>query len=104
MTKSGTITLELAVMGVPQVVAHRVHPLTHQLGRMLVQGIDHIAMPNILAKKQVIPEYIQVLDPQILAQSILSLPSTQSVDLNALGPSGASDRAAAQVWARMEAS
>ena len=103
LTKSGTITLELAVMGIPQVVAHQVHPLTHRLGRMLVQGIDHIAMPNILAKKQVVPEYIQVLDPDVLAQAILRLPVTQTVDLRALGPSGASDRAAAQVWTAMGA-
>ena len=104
LTKSGTITLELAVMGVPQVVAHRVNPLTHGLGRMLIQGIDHIAMPNILARKQVVPEYIQVLDPEVLAQALLDLPSAQSVDLRALGPSGASERAAAQVWTAMEAS
>ena len=104
LTKSGTITLELAVMGVPQVVAHRVHPLTHRLGRMLVQGIDYIAMPNILAKQPVVPEYIQVLDPEVLSQAILSLPTTQAVDLQALGPGGASKRAAARVWTAMEAS
>ena len=75
LTKSGTITLELAVMGVPQVVAHRVHPLTHSLGRMLVQGIDYIAMPNILAKQSVVPEYIQVLDPEALSRHP-SLPTT----------------------------
>ena len=104
LTKSGTITLELAVMGVPQVVAHRVHPLTHSLGRMLVQGVDYIAMPNILAKQSVVPEYIQVLDPEVLSQAILSLPTTQAVDLQALGPGGASERAAARVWTAMEAS
>lgn len=104
LTKSGTITLELAVMGVPQVVAHRVHPLTHSLGRMIVQGIDHIAMPNILAKKPVVPEFIQLLNPEILAEAVLGLPSTQPVDLQALGSGGASGRAAACVWTAMEAS
>ncbi len=98
LTKSGTITLELAVMGVPQVVAHRVHPMTYGLGRLLVRGIDHIAMPNILANKQVVPEFIQTLEPQRLASELLALPATQPVDLSALGVPGASDRAAAAVW------
>ncbi len=104
LTKSGTITLELAVMGVPQVVAHRVHPVTHRLGRLLVQGIDHIAMPNILAKQPVVPEFIQTLDPEVLSGALLSLPDRQAVDLTALGPSGASVRAATQVWTAMGAS
>ena len=89
--------------GVPQVVAHRVHQLTHRLGRCCVQGIDYIAMPNILAKQPVALEYIQVLDPEVLSQAILSLPTTQAVDLQALGL--VSERAAAaRVWTAMEAS
>jgi lipid-A-disaccharide synthase len=97
LTKSGTITLELAVMGIPQVVAHRVHPITYGLGRHLVQGIRHIAMPNILAGKEVVPEFIQTLDPVALADAILGLPEAQDIDLSALGTPGAINRTANHV-------
>jgi len=94
LTKAGTVTLELAVMGIPQVVAHRVHPLTYALGRMLVRGIRHIAMPNILAKATCVPEYLQQLDADVLAAAVLELPAQQPVPLDALGTSGAAIRAA----------
>ena len=103
LTKSGTITLELAVMGVPQVVAHRVHPVTHWLGRKLVQGIEHIAMPNILSQSAVVPEYIQDLNPMELATALLKLPEHQAIDLRPLGEPGAIQRAANAVWTKLEA-
>ena len=97
LTKSGTITLELAVMGIPQVVAHRVHPLTYGIGKQCVRGISHIAMPNILSRKEVVPEFIQDLNPAVLAAAVLSLPSHQTVDLRSLGAAGAIDRTADHV-------
>ena len=94
LTKSGTITLELAVMGVPMVVAHAVHPLTYGLGRMLISGVQHIALPNILAGAAVVPERVQHLDPAELCRLLLDCPPTQAVDLRPLGAPGASRRAA----------
>ena len=102
LTKSGTITLELAVMGIPQVVAHRVHPLTYGVGRQLIRGIQHIAMPNILSGEEVVPEFIQELNASTLAEAVLSVPTTQPVDLSALGTPGAIERTAEHVlkWMR----
>ena len=100
LTKSGTITLELAVMGIPQVVAHRVHPLTYWVGRMVVTGVRHIALPNILADREVVPEFVQRFTPQQLAQTLCSLPVHQPVDLTALGGAGASGRAAEAILSR----
>jgi lipid-A-disaccharide synthase len=97
LTKSGTVTLELAVMGVPQVVAHRVHPMTHWLGQRLVHGIRHIAMPNILSGTEVIPEFVQDLKPAVLAATLMGLPDHQAIDLSALGEAGVVDRTADQV-------
>ncbi len=97
LSKSGTVTLELAAMGVPQVVAHRVHPLTHAVGSCLVTGVKHIALPNILAGAEVVPEYRQSLDPDALCAALLALPDPQPVPLSALGPPGASERAAALI-------
>ncbi len=103
LTKAGTVTLELAVMGVPQVVAHRVHPLTYSLGRLLVRGIRHIAMPNILADRACVPEFVQQLKPAVLADAVLSLPEQQPVPLEALGEPGGSARAATAVAAAVGA-
>jgi lipid-A-disaccharide synthase len=97
LCKAGTVTLELAVMGIPMVVAHRVHPVTHALGRTLVRGIGHIAMPNILAKQTVVPEFVQDVVPDTLAEAVLALPEHQPVDLDELGPPGAAARAAEAV-------
>ena len=94
LTKSGTVTLELALMGVPMVVAHRVHPLTYILGRALVRGVRHIALPNVLAGREVVPERVQRFTPGGLAEDLLALPQSQPVDLSALGGSGAVERAA----------
>jgi lipid A disaccharide synthetase len=97
LTKSGTVTLELAVMGVPQVVAHQVHFVTYAIGRQLVKGVEHVAMPNVLAKREVVPEFVQKLDPEKLAAALLILPEVQPVDLTALGEKGAAGRAAAAI-------
>lgn len=97
LCKSGTVTLELALMGVPMVVAHRVHPLTYWVGRLVVRGISHIALPNILAGEEVVPEFVQGFHAEQLAQAVLTLPQSQPTNLSALGPSGASQRAAAAV-------
>jgi lipid-A-disaccharide synthase len=94
LTKSGTVTLELAVMGVPQVVAHQVHFVTYAIGRQLVKGVEHVAMPNVLARHEVVPEFVQDLDPEKLAAALLGLPDVQPVDLTALGEKGAAHRAA----------
>ena len=59
LTASGTATLEAALLGCPMVVAYRVSPVTYALARMLVRGVHFIAMPNILAGRQIVPELIQ---------------------------------------------
>jgi lipid-A-disaccharide synthase len=59
LTASGTATLETALLGCPMVVAYKMSPLTYALARVLVRGVDHIAMPNILAGRELVPELIQ---------------------------------------------
>ena len=59
LTASGTATLESALLGCPMVVAYRMSLLTYAMARVLVRGVDHIAMPNILAGRQIVPELIQ---------------------------------------------
>ena len=92
LTKSGTVTLELALMGVPMVVAHRLHPLTHAIARRRINAIPFIALPNILSGRNAVPEYRQDLDPEILCQALLSAGKTDT-DLSAAGSGGAVENA-----------
>lgn len=58
LAKSGTITLQLALAGVPFVVGHRVGPLTYRIARRLVD-VDHVALANLVAGRRVVTELIQ---------------------------------------------
>jgi lipid-A-disaccharide synthase len=58
MVTSGTATLEVALMGVPQVIAYRTSALTFAIAKRLVR-IRHIGLPNIIAGEEIVPECIQ---------------------------------------------
>jgi lipid-A-disaccharide synthase len=73
LTKSGTITLQLALAGVPMVVAHRVSPLTYAIARRLVT-VDHVALANLVAGERVVPELVQnEAEPGRLARALRPL-------------------------------
>lgn len=58
LTSSGTATLENALLGVPMSVVYKMSAITYQLAKRLV-SVKHISMVNILAKKALVPEFIQ---------------------------------------------
>ena len=58
MTTSGTASLEIALLGVPMVIAYKLAPLTYWLGRVLVK-IPYIGLPNIILGKLAVKELIQ---------------------------------------------
>ena len=58
LTKSGTSTLELALAGVPMVVAHRAHPATAAIVRRLVT-VRYASLLNLLGGEEVVPELLQ---------------------------------------------
>ena len=73
ITKSGTITLQLALAGVPMVVGYRVNAVTYSIARRLVK-VDHIALVNLVAGRRVVPEFIQgEVTPGRLAGATLPL-------------------------------
>ena len=58
--KSGTVNLELALMGVPQVVGYRVSRMTAFVARHLLRfQVDHISPVNLLLKERLVPELLQ---------------------------------------------
>ncbi|MCK5861596.1 MAG: lipid-A-disaccharide synthase [Candidatus Hydrogenedentes bacterium] len=58
LVASGTATIETALFGVPMGIMYRVNPISYYLARMLVH-IRYIGMVNILAERQIAPEFIQ---------------------------------------------
>ena len=58
LAASGTVSLELALRGVPSVVAYRANPITAALVRRMLL-LPYVALPNILVGELVMPEFLQ---------------------------------------------
>lgn len=109
LASTGTVTLECALRGVPAVALYRTAPLTYQVGRRLAT-VRFLAMPNVLAGEEVVPEFIQhAATPENLARSVLALlndPARREAQrrryaevVARLGTPGASRRAAEAIAA-----
>lgn len=55
---SGTATVEAALIGNPFIVIYRVSALTYSVARRVVK-VPHVAMVNLIAGREVVPELIQ---------------------------------------------
>jgi lipid-A-disaccharide synthase len=103
LTKPGTVTLEVALLGTPQVVAARLPPLSAFLTRRLVKT-RFWALPNLAVGAQVVPELLQeAAQPARIADALHALLAgparvRQLADLarvsRALGGGGAAERTA----------
>jgi lipid-A-disaccharide synthase len=58
MAVSGTVALELAVAGVPHCIAYRTNSVTYWLLKAMVK-LDYAHMLNIMADKEIVPEFLQ---------------------------------------------
>jgi lipid-A-disaccharide synthase len=56
---SGTATVEAALSKKPFVVVYKLAPLTFAIAKVLVRGVKHFAMVNLIAGKKIIPEFLQ---------------------------------------------
>jgi lipid-A-disaccharide synthase len=77
LTKSGTTTVQSALLETPLVIAHRAHPLTYRLARRLVR-VDSVGMVNLLAGARFVPEYVQALPTDEIADSLMPLLDEES--------------------------
>ncbi len=104
ITVSGTVTLEIALMGVPMVIIYRVSPFTYAVGKRLIK-VDHIGLCNIVAGERVVRELVQDdAEPAWIAAEIARILTDDDYNremrgklLNIrgmLGASGASERVA----------
>ncbi len=104
---SGTATLEAAVLGTPAVVVYRVSRPTEWIARR-VATVPWVSLPNLLAGRPVLRELLQAdCRPKRLADELEELLSDRGraeevrrqlrAVVTALGPPGATDRAAQEV-------
>lgn len=107
LAKSGTTTLEAALLGKPMVVCYMGHAISYHIARVFVK-IPFAALPNILAGKMLVKEFIQSqATPANLAAEIAALLSNQRYYRkmrskllalrDTLGSGFAADRAAREV-------
>ena len=72
LAKSGTATLETMLLRRPMVVAYRTGDLTFRIVWALRKS-DHVALPNILAGRALVPEFLQeAVRPEALATALIA--------------------------------
>lgn len=75
---SGTVTLEIALVGTPMVIIYKLSPVTYQVAKRLVK-VRHIGLCNIVAGKTVVRELIQdEANPEGIAAEIAHILSDPS--------------------------
>jgi len=104
---SGTVTLEIALMGVPHLIVYRVAPMSYRILNHLVK-IPYVGLCNIVSKRNLITELLQdevtVENLDTHLTPLLTNPQAKKQAemirlqvLEALGPSGGADNAATAV-------
>lgn len=104
MIASGTATLEAAYFRLPFVLVYKVSWPTYFAARLVLKT-KHLGMPNVLAGREIVPEFIQhEARPDLISSAVLKLKDDQGARdvmisefdavIARLGESGASRKAA----------
>lgn len=73
LAKVGTVTLETTILTTPLIIFYRVSWITYFLAKHIFR-VKNLALPNIIAKKIIIPELIQAsFNPTNLVKHLLDL-------------------------------
>jgi len=110
---SGSATLEAAYFRLPFVLVYKVAWPTYLAARLVV-NVKYLGMPNVLANKEVVPEFIQHrAQPAAIAKAVMQLMDdstmrdqmTREFDkiVTELGEGGASAKAAAAIIKELKA-
>src|SRR5262249_26648705 len=112
MVASGSATLEAAYFGMPFVLIYKVAWPTYVAGRLVV-NVDFLGMPNLLAGKEVVPEFIQhEAKPEAIVKAVRPLMEDSpardrmiadfDVITSKLGGPGASEKAAQAILVELQ--
>ena len=112
MVASGSATLEAAYYGMPFVLIYKVAWPTYVAARLVV-NVDFLGMPNLLAAKEVAPEFIQhEAKPDAIAKAVrLLMEESPARDrmisdfdaiISKLGGTGASERSAQAILEELQ--
>jgi lipid-A-disaccharide synthase len=73
LTVSGTVTLQLALVGTPMAILYKVAPLSYAIGKRLIK-IEYAGLTNIVAGRGVVREFIQdAAEPVSMCREMLRL-------------------------------
>jgi lipid-A-disaccharide synthase len=112
MVASGSATLEAAYFGMPFVLIYKVAWPTYVAARLVV-NVDFLGMPNLLAAKEVVPEFIQhEAKPDTIVKAVRLLMedspardrmiSDFDIIISKLGGTGANERAAQAILEELQ--
>jgi lipid-A-disaccharide synthase len=110
---SGTATQEAAFYRLPFVLVYKVSWATYLAARLVIK-VDYLGMLNVIANRQIVPEFIQhKARPKQIARAVLRLLNEPNARhtmisgfdeiISSLGELGASDRAARAILAELPA-
>jgi len=112
ITKCGTVSLELALLNVPQVVIYRVSKITAWIAKHVIKfSIPYMSPTNLVEMKSIVPELMQddASPDRIAAESLELLLNSDRRDRMlanytemraALGDRGVCDRVAQEIFAK----
>lgn len=73
LTVSGTVTLQIALVGTPMAILYKTAPLNYAIAKRVV-NLTHIGLPNIVAGREVVREFIQhQASAELLADEIVRI-------------------------------
>ncbi|HPW59516.1 MAG TPA: lipid-A-disaccharide synthase, partial [Candidatus Rifleibacterium sp.] len=112
LVASGTATLETAIIGTPMVVVYKVNWLTSLISKFVIEA-EHIGLPNVIAGRRIVPEFIRGdFKADLIAKEALSIlddPQKQQTMREelakvraSLGETGASQRVAGHLAKRIQ--
>lgn len=82
LTSSGTMSLDVALAGVPGATVYLAHPLTWSVGRLVVRGVKFLNIANILLERPAWPEFLQgAAKPEELAARLAACVDDPAVAL-----------------------
>lgn len=111
LVTSGTATLQMALLGIPQVVCYKTEPMFYNIAKWIIR-VPYISLVNLIMQKAVVKELVQdECTADALKHEIGLLLKPEHLEVlrhdyselrNALGEAGACERVAEDMLRRLE--